>query len=349
MRITIWYLDQLTLLCIHQVVPRVTKLRLGKTDGLPGRPRSLRGASGLGWAKAGTPIQAGKLPASGPGRGPSRDSHTLPTPGSWPVARTCHASADIPGRSPKPRPRPPEARRRLFRRAQLAGLLPLVAPPLSFRLSLGSVGPVAQGTGSRQPPRPGVRPRLLRPSRTDESGGAVAGGESGDAAVGPTAPASRPAPLPRPPRRRSHLPQAALRSPRRLRVALPISPPFPAPASPRRVAEPECHNTRGARLVWQKPAVPGGERWSPTRPRPRWPAGPIPGPSLLPLRAFPPSAAPSSLVPRPSACRPAAPSAQRRCLVIDVAFCPPTLSVRCLPPRASTAGTDLGTHLLGAQ
>uniref|UniRef100_A0A673V4T0 Tectonin beta-propeller repeat containing 2 n=1 Tax=Suricata suricatta TaxID=37032 RepID=A0A673V4T0_SURSU len=99
------------------------------------------------------PHGSGKPPASGPARRPSRHSHTLPAPGSWPVARTCHASADIPGRSPEPRPRPPEARRRLFRRAQLAGCH-LWLRRSGFRLSLGGGCPVAQGTGSRQPPRP---------------------------------------------------------------------------------------------------------------------------------------------------------------------------------------------------
>lgn len=90
-----------------------------------------------------------------------------------------------------------------------------------------------------------------------------------------------------------------------------------------------------------------------------WPADTIPGPSLLPLRAFPPLCRtlvphPSAVIPHPSALVPPSsslclPARGSKRLMIDFAFRPPTLPVRSLPPRTGAAGTELGTYPVDAQ
>nr|CAI9696105.1 unnamed protein product [Rangifer tarandus platyrhynchus] len=122
-------------------------------------------------------------------------------------------SAGIPGKRPEAPPTVPEVRLRHFRHAHRPQRGLCRSSRRRSLLFLGGSRPVAQGTGSRQFPRPGVHSHLLRAGRADESGGAAAGGESRHAARPraplpepscrasgshcPSCPRSRPPPRPR--------------------------------------------------------------------------------------------------------------------------------------------------------
>lgn len=84
-------------------------------------------------------------------------------------------SAGIPEGDPKPRSRPRKQWTSLPARPSGRRLWLCRSSPRLSWLRLGGAGPVAQGTGSRQALRPGVRPHLLRARRAEKPGGVCRG------------------------------------------------------------------------------------------------------------------------------------------------------------------------------
>lgn len=178
------------------------------------------------------PIQPERLLASGPARGPRRDTHNRPTPGNWPILRTIHAVCRYPRKETRSPAHAAGSRMHHFRRAPPASTCSSVAlAPGGIRCR--SAVP-ARLPGERAPGSPRVpesNPASSRPAGPRNPEGLP---REVSRATRLAAPLSGPAPLSLPPRRRSRLPRTNLPSPQRLGVALPVLPPFPAPVSPAR-------------------------------------------------------------------------------------------------------------------
>jgi hypothetical protein len=177
--------------------------------------------------------------------------------------------------------------------------------PGGVKLLLAGPVPVAQGTDSRQPPRPEIHPASSGPAGPTSPEGLPREVSPATPRAAPTSPTPGPAPSPQ------RLPGPPFPHLSPSRCPLPCSPPYPRPPSrPRRIAGTKCHSTRSA---WQKPAVRGGDQASPSprTPPPGSPLstpGPLTPPLLLPHPCIPlrvPGSSAMSLtwrsVPRPSA------------------------------------------------
>lgn len=179
----------LTLSCAHHLVLRVKNGGRAKLTGSSAACRARAGPAGWAGTSRGPHCIPGGSRPQARRPPPLRRDTTLRTylPCGPPISQEGDA---------KPRPR---RRKRACVTSAPPLSPPLVASPLQLRRSallLGGAGPVAQGTGSRQSPRPGGRPHLLPPGGADESRGAAAGGESG-----PRPFLGLPDPLPSPQRR----------------------------------------------------------------------------------------------------------------------------------------------------